>query len=181
MSLATTCPCAPTCWAARSVCRRRRRGRAPAHRRRHPPSPASPPWQAPSTQRRSLPSAPTRGRRLPTGYGPRPSAAACPGGLASLLLRLADEPGHRLTGLIALAREAVADTHPVLGGAVLARLPLPDEASYRHLEPDDGAELGLDVLGRGVGDLPRLAARRLVAVREDLDESPEPRAVVDEA
>src|SRR5678816_4388833 len=83
---------------------------------------------------------------------------ACSGLASSRSLHvsaLAHQLGHRALDWIAALAKASHDPGPVLARPVLTHLPLALDARDRNLDPDDRAELGLDVARRRVADLPR--------------------------
>src|SRR4029079_10883376 len=99
---------------------------------------------------------------------------------------LAHQLGHRALDRIAALAEASHDPGPVLARAVLTHLPLALDARDRDLDPDDRAELGVDVARRRVADLPRRGAGRalpvaLVPAGQTLDERAQPPRVLDRA
>ena len=74
-----------------------------------------------------------------------------------------------LTGVVECA-ETVDDSGPIFGGAILVELALAFDAEDGEFEADDGFELGVDEVERGVGDLPGLREGGFVLVGEAGDD-----------
>src|SRR6185369_12687495 len=142
------------------------------------PKPSASAWRAIESNPSALPVMPRVKRLTPKSIArPFPSL-----GPRLVALELTHKISHRRGGLVVtLLSQALRRALPVSRRAILAHLPLSDQPGQRHFDPDDGAELLVDEVGRGVRDLPGIAAPGLVSIRELLDEGPQPIPVVDDA